>query len=113
MADKIQNRTMTVFSFQPLKLEMMMDRRHGEDAFAGQLETQHLQNDGDRFDHENAANDCEQKFLFTANRDDADHPADRKRTGVTHENFRRMTVEPEKSEAGADERATNHGQARR
>ena len=78
--------------------------------FAGQFEAQHLQNDRDGFDHENAAHDHEEQFLFTTNRDDADHAADRERAGVAHENFRRMTVEPEKAEAGADERRANDRQ---
>ena len=89
---------------------MMMDRRHGEDAFSGELETQHLENDRDRFDHEHPANNRKQKLLFTTNRDDTDHSANRERAGVTHENARRMTIEPEKSETGADERTAKHGQ---
>ena len=107
MAERIQNRTMTVFSFQPDQFEMMMDRRHGENAAAGQFETEHLQNDRDRFDDENAADDGEEQLLFTADRDHADHAADGERAGVAHENFRRMTIEPEKAEAGADERGAD------
>ncbi len=39
---------------------MVMQRRHRENAFAGELETQHLQDDRDGFDHENAADNDEQ-----------------------------------------------------
>src|SRR3981189_2885408 len=38
-----------------LLLEMMMQRRHPEYAFAGQLERHHLHDDRDRFEHEQAA----------------------------------------------------------
>ena len=74
------------------------------------LETHHLQNDRDRFDDENAADHREQQFLFTTNRDHPDHAADGERAGVAHEDFRRMTIEPEKAEAGADERGANYGE---
>ena len=87
-----------------------MDRRHREDAFAGELETQHLKNHRDRFDDEDAADDREQQFLFATDRDDSDHSADRERSGVAHEDLRGMTVEPEKAQAGADERRADHGQ---
>src|SRR5258707_5050632 len=36
-------------------LEMMMDRRHAEDALARELERHHLHDDGDRLQHEQAA----------------------------------------------------------
>src|SRR5438270_2003073 len=89
---------------------MMMQRRHRENAAAGELETQHLHDDRNRFDDENATNNGEQKFLLTTNRDHADHPADGERTGIAHENFGRMTIEPKKPESGADERRANHGE---
>ena len=74
------------------------------------LEAQHLQDDGDRFDHEHAADDDEQQLLFAADRDHANQPADRERAGVAHEDFRRMAVEPEKAEPGADQRRADDGQ---
>src|SRR5947207_14931673 len=89
---------------------MVMKRRHRENPFAGELETQHLENHRDRFDHKNAADDDEKQFLFATDRDDADQAADCERAGVAHKNFGRMTIEPEKTETGADERGTNDRQ---
>ena len=94
----------------PAQLEVMMERRHREDAFAGQLETEHLQDDRDRFDHEDAADHHEQQLLFATNRDDADHAADGQRAGVAHEDFRGMAIEPEKAESRADQRRANDRQ---
>ena len=92
------------------QFEMMMDGRHREDAFARQLETEHLQNDGDGFDHEHAADDGEEQFLFAANRDYANQSADCERTRVAHENFRGVTVEPEEAQSRSDQRGTNHSE---
>ena len=78
--------------------------------FAGQSETQHLQDHGNRFENEDAAHDREQQFLFATDRDDSDHSADRERSGVAHDDFRRMAVEPEKPQAGSDQRRADHGQ---
>src|SRR5881227_1380347 len=89
---------------------MMMKGRHRENAAAGQLKTQHLHDDRDRFQDENTTDDGEEKFLLTTNGDDADHSADGKRAGVPHENFGRMTIEPEESKPGTDEGGANHRQ---
>ena len=87
---------------------MVMQRRHREDALARQLETQDLENYRDRFDDENAANYDEKQFLFTTNRNDSKHSADRERAGIAHEHPRGMTIEPEKAETGADERRADN-----
>src|SRR5437868_8701980 len=89
---------------------MMMQRRHRENAAAGELETQHLHDDRDRFDDENATDNGEQKFLLTTNRDHSDHPTDGERAGIAHEDFGGMTIEPKESESGADKRSANHGE---
>ena len=59
------------------QLEMMMNRRHGEKPFAGELETEDLEDDGEGFEDENAAHDGEEQLLFTTNRNHADGSADR------------------------------------
>src|SRR5438094_389708 len=87
---------------------MMMQRRHCENATAGELKTQHLHNDRDRLDDKNATDNGEEKLLLTTNRDHSNHPADGERPGVAHEHFGRMTIEPKESESGADERSANH-----
>src|SRR6187399_3323188 len=58
------------------QFKMMMDRRHREDAFSRQLETEHLQNDGDGFDYEHAADNDEEQLLFAADRNDANQSTD-------------------------------------
>ena len=114
MADRIQNRTMTVFSFQPTQLEMMMKRRHRENAFAGQLETQHLQDDRDRLRCTKTppttarSNSCLQQIATTPIIPPiASEPVSPMKT------LAGMTIEPEKAEAGADERGANRPSARR
>ena len=89
---------------------MVMKRRHRENPFAGELETQHLENDRHRFDHEHATNDNEQQFLFATNCHHSKHAADSERSGVAHKNFRRMTIEPKKPETGADQGRADDGQ---
>src|ERR1043166_10031849 len=88
---------------------MMMDRRHGENAFAGGLETDHLQNHRDGFDDENAANHNEQQLLLATNRHHSNYPANGERAGVAHENLCRMTVEPERSEEHTSELQSRFG----
>src|SRR5438105_6957237 len=92
------------------QLEMVMKGRHRENAAPGQLKTQHLHDDRDRFEDKNTADDSEEKFLFTTNGDDTDHSTDSERAGVPHENFGRVTIKPEETKAGTDERGTNHRQ---
>src|SRR6185312_7314629 len=59
------------------QLEMVMKGRHRENAAPGQLKTQHLHNDRDRFEDEDTAHNSQEKFLLTTNGDNADHPTDR------------------------------------
>src|SRR5437879_2010979 len=89
---------------------MVMERRHRKNAFAGEFETQNLENNRDRFDYENAADNDEKQFLFAADCHHADQSADRERAGIAHENFGGVTIKPEKSETGADERGTDNAQ---
>src|SRR5438445_398507 len=89
---------------------MMMKRRHRENAAPGQLKTQNLHYDRDRFEDENTTDDGEEKFLLTTNGDDSDHPADGERAGIPHEDFGGVTIEPEETKPGTDERSANHGQ---
>src|ERR1035441_8294472 len=83
---------------------MVMKGRHGENPPTSEFEAKHLKDDRDRFDDENAAHHREEQLLFTTDRDHPDHAADGERAGVAHENFRRVAVEPKKSQAGTDER---------
>src|SRR5688572_124335 len=86
---------------------MMMERRHRENAFAGQPEAQHLQDDRGGFENENAAHHREQQLLFAANSNDTNHAADGQRAGVPHDDFSGMAIEPEKTQPSPDERRAN------
>src|SRR5438067_9162499 len=89
---------------------MVMKGRHRENAAPGQLKAQHLHDDRDRFEDENTAHNSEETVLLTTNGDNADHPTDGERAGVSHENFGRVTIKPEETQARTDERGTNHRQ---
>src|SRR2546421_12804595 len=53
------------------QLEMVMKERHRENAAPGQLKTQHLRDDRDRFKDENTANSSKMKLLLTKKRNEA------------------------------------------
>src|ERR1700733_11129079 len=91
-------------------LEMMMDRRHPKHALTGELVRHHLHDDGDRFEHEQAADDGEHDLMLGSDRDRADHAAERERAGIAHEDRRRRRVEPEKAQARAEHGAAEHGE---
>src|SRR4030088_2952371 len=79
-------------------LEMVMDRRHPEDALAGELERGHLYDYRDRFQHEQPADHGQHDLVFGRGRDRAEHAAERERAGVAHEDRRRRRIEPQESE---------------
>src|SRR5690606_41063935 len=82
-----------------LELEVMMQRRHLEDALAGEAEGQHLQDHRDGLDDEHAAHDEQHQLLPHHDGDDAERGAEGKRPDVAHEHLGRVGVEPEKAEA--------------
>ena len=106
----IQKRITTVGSDQPDLLEMVVDRRHPEDALAGAL--------------------VDKTWMITLiasttnrppmmpstiswrvdDRDRAERAAEREAAGIAHEDRRRRRVEPEEGEARADDRRAEHGQ---
>src|SRR5580704_320015 len=54
--------------FAPAELfEMMMDRRHAEDALAGQPERDHLDDDRDGLEHEKPTNDGKNDLMLDGN----------------------------------------------
>src|SRR4029079_9221054 len=55
-----------------LLLEMMVQRRHHEHALAGHLERHHLHDDGDRFEHEQAADDRKHDLMLYGDCDRAE-----------------------------------------
>src|SRR5580700_7228897 len=87
---------------------MMVDRRHLEDALAGELERDHLHDHRHRLEHEQAADHGENDLVLGGDRDGTDHAAERQRAGIAHEDRGRRRVEPEKAQAGAEHRAAQH-----
>src|SRR5665213_947327 len=79
------------------RLEMMMNRCHAEDALAGQLERGDLDDHRHSLQHKQAADDGQHHFLLGSNRDRAEHPAERQRAGVAHEDGGRRRIEPEET----------------
>src|SRR4051812_4814200 len=91
-------------------LEMMMDRRHLEDALTGQLEGRDLHDHRDGFEHEQAADHRQHDLVLHRDRDRAKHAAERQRAGVAHEDRGRRRIEPEEAEPSAEHCATEHGE---
>src|SRR5437868_3197733 len=89
-------------------LEMVMDRRHPEDALAGELERHHLHDDGDRLQHEQSADHREHDLVLHRDRNRTQHAAKRERAGVAHEDRGRWRVEPEEAEAGSQQCTAEH-----
>src|ERR1700686_2284976 len=88
----------------------MVDRRHLEDTLLAQFVGSHLQNHGERLNHEHASDERQQKFLFNHYRNRADGAAESERTYVAHEHFRRMGVVPKKTDCRAYHGATKNSQ---
>src|SRR5579883_2232655 len=88
-------------------LEMMVDRRHAEDALAGHLERSDLHDDRQGFDDEQSADDRQHDLVLDRDRNRAEQAAQGQRAGIAHEYLRRRRVEPEEADAGADQRAAN------
>src|ERR1700677_654682 len=89
-------------------LEMMVDGRHLENAFAGELERNHLHDHRNRLEHEQPADNREHDLVLGRHRNRADHAAERERAGVAHENRRWRRVEPQKTQSGPEHRPAQH-----
>src|SRR5487761_1387186 len=68
-----------------LLLEMVMERRHAEDAPAGKLKAHDLHDHRNGLEHEEAADDHQNELVLGDHGDDAKSGADRQRAGVAHE----------------------------
>src|SRR5690606_100426 len=67
-------------------LEVMVDRRHLEDALAGEFERGDLNDHRDGLEYEQAADDGEHDLMLGGHRDRAEHAAHGERAGIAHEN---------------------------
>src|SRR5258707_11551849 len=91
---------------------MMMERGHEQHSLATSFKAQDLQDDQNRLDDKHAADNRKKKLLLATDRNHSQRAADRKRSGVPHENPRRVTVKPEKSESSSGHRRTDDCQLR-
>ena len=91
------------FLFRPTqKLEVMVERGHFEDPFSsGQPEIGDLQEDRERFQDKNAGYHEKKKLLLDHDGDGSDAPSQGQCAHIAHEKLGRMTVEPEKAQAGS------------
>src|SRR6185312_3905194 len=90
-----------------LLLEMVMDRRHLEDALSRELERSHLHDHRNRFQHEQTPDHREDDLVLGRDRDGAEKAAERERAGIAHEDRGGRGVEPQKSEARAEHGAAD------
>lgn len=98
-------------AFRPaLFLEMVMDRRHQEDAPAGALEPEDLDDDRQGFHDEETADDDHDDLVLGGDCDGADQATQRERTRIAHEDGGGRRIKPQKTEAGTDDGADNNGE---
>src|SRR5471032_677842 len=91
-----------------LLLEVVMQRRHAEDALAGPLEGQHLHDHRYGLEHEQPAHDGQHELVLDHDRGSAERAADRKRPRVAHEHHGRWCVEPQEAQPRADQCRQQH-----
>src|SRR5438067_2918248 len=93
------------------QLEVMMDRRHAEHAPpAEDTERADLDDDGQRLEHEQAADDGQEQIRARHQREPGEPGADGERTRVAHDDARRIRVPPQKTRAGAEHRGRDDRQ---
>ena len=96
------------------QLEVVMQRRHAEDALAPVA-----LNDATWITTDSASSTntpptiAQQQLLLDEDGDDAERGAERQRSDVAHENLGGVRVVPKEPERGADQRAAEHRQLRR
>src|SRR5918993_681226 len=71
------------------ELEMVVDRRHEEDALAERLEGEDLDQHAQRLDDEDAADEDQQDLGLRHHRESGDRAPESERSGVAHEDRRR------------------------
>src|SRR5918999_2088864 len=93
-----------------LHCEVVVDRRYQEDAAPEVLEREHLDHHGERLDHEDPADQQEQRLRLHHDREAGERPSDRHRAGVSHEHLGGEGVVPEEPDQGPDQRPAEDGQ---
>src|SRR5438132_3137354 len=93
-----------------LHLEVVMDRRHQEDASPEVLERHDLHDDRQRLDRKDPADEQQQEDCLREDRHRRQRTADGHRTGVAHDHLGRKGVVPEESDRGSDQRGADDGE---
>jgi hypothetical protein len=83
---------------------VVVDRRDQEHTPAQVLEREHLDDHGQRLDHEDAADQQQQELHVHHQRERTERPAERERSGVAHHDLRGEGVVPEEPDRAADQR---------
>src|SRR5450631_135109 len=96
-----------------LLLEMMMQRRHAEDAPAGPFIGHDLDDDRYGLEDKQTADDGQHDLVLGDDGDRTQRPADSERTGVAHEHHGGRRVEPQEAQARADQGGKQHGELAR
>src|SRR5271167_2700458 len=96
--------------FPALLLEVMVQRRHAEDAPSCHFEARDLNDDRDCLENEQPADDRQHELVLC---NDADRPkgsADRQRSRVAHKDHGRWRIEPEETQARSNHRTAKDGE---
>src|SRR5258705_11877094 len=91
---------------------MMMERGHEQHSLATSFKAQDLQDDRNRLADKHAADNRKKKLLLATDRNHSQRAADRKRSGVPHENPRRETAKPDQPDSSSAHRREEHCQLR-
>src|SRR5262245_267551 len=93
-----------------LHLEVVVQRRHEEDAPAEALEAHDLDDHGERLDHEDAADEDQQRLGLRHDREGGERAPEAHRARVSHEDLRGEGVVPEEPDRGPDEAGAEDGE---
>src|SRR5216684_5406020 len=96
-----------------LLLEMVMQRRHAEDAAAGPAIGQDLDDHRHGLEDEQTADDGQHDLVLGDDGDRAQGAADGERPGVAHEHHGGRRVEPQEAQTRADQGGKQHGELAR
>src|SRR5215203_2195955 len=98
----------SVFTGSPCRVveeDVVEEEAHRGEGGLGDPEPHH---DGDRLDHEETADDGEQKLGLGQHRRGGEHAAYRQRAGIPHKDLGGMGVVPEESHDRSDHRTADH-----
>ena len=99
------------FGFAPAKLfEVVVERGHLEDALLAEFVAADLEHDGNGFEDEDSSDEGEEEFLADDHGYGADGSAQSERSDIAHEDFCRVGVVPEKTNARSYHRSAEDGE---